>query len=295
MQENMLNDQRRMWKYILFGVLTCGIYDFIFMWYMFNDLNRACGYMETDEEDRSPNYLVFLLLTFITCGIYSYVWYYKQGNRVKRIGKAYGLEIDEKGSTYVLWILCGVFLFGIGPFVAIYLFISNMNRLCRVYNQRIAEAPGQDPFGSSPDPAPAGGNYGGGNYGGGNYGGNNYGGYGGGYGNGGNAPTIGAVTGKLLCTRGSYSGAEIDLPAGQELVIGRNSSMSQLVLPDQDISRKHCSIRYSSEDGGYYVTDYSTYGVYINDGQRMEKGVSVRCSAGTKLSLGNGNNVFILK
>lgn len=44
-----LNDQRRMWKYIIFSLLTFGIYGIYLEWTMINDMNIACGYKERDD------------------------------------------------------------------------------------------------------------------------------------------------------------------------------------------------------------------------------------------------------
>ena len=41
--ENRLNDQRRMWKFLLFGILTLGIYQLVFLYKMNNDINTACN------------------------------------------------------------------------------------------------------------------------------------------------------------------------------------------------------------------------------------------------------------
>mgnify|MGYP000781990346 FL=1 len=132
--ENRLNDQRRMWKFLLFGILTLGIYQLVFLYKMNNDINTACNPVQDEDEFTSPNYIIVILLSIITLGIYTFFWYYKQGNRIKHVGEKYGLQIDEKGSTYLLWILVGVLLFGIGPYVALYLLISNTNRICKAYN-----------------------------------------------------------------------------------------------------------------------------------------------------------------
>lgn len=321
MQMERANDQRRLWKYIIFTMLTFGIYGIIFWWNMIKDLNMVCGYVEDSDDNKSPNYIVLILLNLVTFGIYNYFWYYKQGNRIKEAGAAYGKAIEEKGSTYLLWNLLGVWLAGIGPLIGMYLFISNLNKISKMYNYKIENQQGgydQDPY-SQGNNAYVQDNYGyipdnsynpDNNYSPNNgYTPNNYN-QGGGYNQGNNSPwnestyyglqddgpTRGINTkGGLHCIAGTYMGADIDLPSGMELVIGRNSQMSQLILPEQDISRRHCSIRYENADGYYYVTDYSAFGVVINDSQKMAKGVTTKCSAGTKLTLGSGSNIFILK
>ena len=277
MQENMLNDQRRMWKFIVFGILTLGIYDIIFWWKMINDINTTCGYVEDTDSEKSVNYIVLILLSMITLNIYLFVWWYKQGNRIKTAGREYGLNIEEKGSTYLLWIIFGSLLFGVGPMIALYLMICNLNKLCSRYNQSISE---------SYEPENPG------------WGGDN-----------GKAADIPPMPpqipgdigtqqmpkkGNLHFIRGSFSNTDLELQPDMEVTIGRSSQSCQIVLPEQDISRRHCTIRYSSQEGCYYVTDYSTYGIRANDSQKLTKGVPARFPIGTKLSLGQGSNELFL-
>lgn len=278
MQENMLNDQRRIWKFIVFGILTLGIYQLIFWWKMINDINTTCGYVEDTDSEKSVNYIVLILLTLVTLGIYAFVWFYKQGNRIKTAGREYGLNIEEKGSTYLLWIIFGTLLFGVGPIIALYLMICNLNKLCSRYNQSIAENyEPENPGGAGDDmkftpPMPP------------------------------TYPFIDPIggtqqmpkKGNLHFIRGSFSNTDLELQPDMEVTIGRSSQSCQIVLPEQDISRRHCTIRYSSQEGCYYVTDYSTYGIRANDSQKLTKGVPARFPIGTKLSLGQGSNELFL-
>ena len=100
--------------------------------------------------------------------------------------------------------------------------------------------------------------------------------------------------GNLHFIRGSFSNTDLELQPDMEVTIGRSSQSCQIVLPEQDISRRHCTIRYSSQEGCYYVTDYSTYGIRANDSQKLTKGVPARFPIGTKLSLGQGSNELFL-
>lgn len=286
-----VNDQRRMWKYIVFGMLTLGIYDVYMMWTMINDMNTACGYKErTDDSCKSPHYLIFVLLTFVTLGIYGFVWYYKQGNRLKNVGEEYGVKIDEKGSTYVLWMILGVLLFGVGPLVALYLFICNVNKICHAYNVEIEGGrsrgmnwdppmpPVSNPGGMIPDLPPSDG------------GTDTW------PGNGQGTIAVSSV-GRLNFISGEYAGAVIEIGAGDEITLGRNQNVCQLIFSEQDISRVHCVIQYvatSQNEAYYYVTDHSSYGTIMNDSVRLRKEARTRCPIGTKLTLGNGTNSFTL-
>ena len=288
-----LNDRRRLWKYILFGILTFGIYDLIFTWTMIRDMNTACGAVEQYDREDSPNLIVVALLGVITLGIYLYVWYYKQGNRMHKCGPRYGMNIAETGGSYVLWILFGVLLFGIGPIVAFYLFMCNVNKLCGAYN-RMLDAQSQMPQMPQPAMNPEAPDLGGVPAGSGGYETaalpdpnaipvNDEG-----------LTTSGAM-GALEGIGGIYKGALIRLNEGEVLVLGRNQQTSNLIFPDPDVSRTHCLIRFDRELNGFMVTDRSTYGTFLNDTIRLKKDVETKCPVGSKLSIGNGNNVFMLR
>lgn len=285
--EGKLNDQRRLWKYIVFGILTIGIYPLVFMYKMTNDINTACNAVQDEDEYRSPNYIIVILLSLITFSIYGFFWYYKQGNRIKHVGDKYGLQIDEKGSTYLLWSLLGSFLFGIGPYVALYLLISNTNRICKAYNNKnFRKNIGRDEFVLTPPHSLE-------------------------------KKSVDDIKGKdtvktevkdngvttglnpvgiLRFIKGNLSGNEVDIHSQQEIIIGRSVQYCQIILTEQDISRKHCSIKYEYQGStsAYYVTDYSTFGIIVNDSQKLEKGVTQKLPRGTKLTLGQGSNEIIL-
>ena len=277
-----LNEERKFWKVFVFGFLTFGIYEIIFWWYMIQDLNTACGYMEKTDDDKSPNSLIVILLSIVTFGIYRHVWYYKQGNRMRTVARAYGIQIEEKGSTYVLWNTVGSLLVGCGPLISLYLFIHNVNKICHEYNEARERELNEHADPVSDFGFDDGGINGGSNGGDGGF----------------DQGTIGirvSKTGTLKCIKGVYKGSDIVLRDGEELVIGRNSKMAQLVIGDSDISRRHCSIRYRASDGYYYVTDYSSLGTVMNNSQKLATNVETRCPVGTKLTLGSGNNEFILE
>lgn len=284
-----VNESRRIWKYLVFGILTLGIYSIWFFWTMINDMNQACGYVEDTDEAKSPHYLIYSLLSIVTLGIYSIFWYYKQGQRLRDCGRKYGLEIDDKGTTYLLWILLGSLLFGIGHFIALFILVSNCNKVCRCYNLRIAKdqdeyrhgvnesvetpvgAPGAvremdyfDPHGHLAAPV--------------------------------DTPTEAVSTSGLIrFSKGTMNGAEIELKDGENILIGRDSSICQMILPDRDISHRHCMIRYSFSDACYYVTDYSSLGTYMNGSIRLTKNQQTRCPIGTRLTLGSGSTELQLR
>lgn len=126
----MLQSDRSFWKFFLLSIVTCGIYEIVFLWNMIKDLNK----LGEGDGKESPNAIVMLLLTIVTCSVYGFIWYYKQGNRLQDILKAQGVDCKESGTTYVLWTLIPY----VGHLITMYLFIGNMNTACGNYNARRA-------------------------------------------------------------------------------------------------------------------------------------------------------------
>lgn len=287
-----VKDDRNFGTYLLFSIITCGIYSLFFFYYLIEDLNTVCEPMENPtDSQKSPNYILVLIFGILTCGIYTLFWLYKQGNRIQNTGRKYGLEINENGTTLLLWPLLGILLCGfgsiIGSLVSYYYFITNINKLCMAYNRQFDGSNNQN-MNSYNDYN------------------NNYNNYGNDYNNQNYNhdfhPSPAQVpvspqfssSGALEFISGELQGTIIPLQNQDSIIIGRDPSMANIILSNKDISRRHCEIQYSLSDRCYYICDYSSYGLRVN-GQQIQKNAPVRCSAGSKVSLANGRNEFILK
>lgn len=123
---------RSLLMYILLNFITCGIYSYIFIYGLANDVNEVCG----GDGQKTGGLLAFILLNLVTCGIYSLIWWYKLCNRIAVNGPRYGVTIQENGTTFLLWSLLGSLLCGIGPFIALHQVLRNMNTLCAAYNHQ---------------------------------------------------------------------------------------------------------------------------------------------------------------
>lgn len=96
--------------------------------------------------------------------------------------------------------------------------------------------------------------------------------------------TVTTITG----TKGQYEGSIIEFEGS--VVIGRDPSVAELIIDDNNVSRIHCTITYEPNDGTYIVTDHSTNGTFIS-GQKIGKGKSRVVPKGTFVVVGqNGNN-----
>ncbi len=119
-----------------------------------------------------------------------------------------------------------------------------------------------------------------------------YGGY-----NGGSSFDVRTNSGRIMCTSGMYKDAVFQIESDFEIIIGRDSYFSSIVINENSstISRKHCGIRYDKSTGNYLVTDYSSNGTYIADTkERLQRNVPVSLSSGTSIYLGDMNNRFKL-
>ena len=92
----MIQEDRALWKYIVFGFLTCGIYNFYFIYKMAQDVNEMCA----DDGKKTSGLVVFILLSYLTCGIYTLIWYYSLANRLAENAPRYGLQFQETGRRH---------------------------------------------------------------------------------------------------------------------------------------------------------------------------------------------------
>lgn len=100
--------------------------------------------------------------------------------------------------------------------------------------------------------------------------------------------------GVVECLTGEMQGAQIPLPEGEILRIGRDGARCDLVLKEKDISRYHCEIQFVAGENCYYVTDFSTLGVKVNGYQKLKKEYPQPCLRGSRLVLGDGSIELLL-
>ena len=118
-------------KFILLSVITFGIYSFVVMSSVSNDINVIASRYDGKRT------MHFCLLAFViaplTLGIGILVWYHKIsariGNELQRRRIAYSFN----ASSFWLWSILGSLIL-IGPFVYIHKLFKATNLLCAHYN-----------------------------------------------------------------------------------------------------------------------------------------------------------------
>lgn len=98
----------------------------------------------------------------------------------------------------------------------------------------------------------------------------------------------------LDCLGGMYEGVEFPLEPDDFVMIGRNPSKANIVIPDETVSGFHCQVRYSVDDGCYQVVDFSSFGTFVN-GDRLVKNELTNCPVGSVVQLAESENRFCLQ
>jgi S1-C subfamily serine protease len=95
---------------------------------------------------------------------------------------------------------------------------------------------------------------------------------------------------------GSFAGQNIELVENQ-LTIGRDPRLAQLVYPQnkEEISRKHCTIRFDINTQKFILTDYSSNGTYLSSNQKLEPGQAYYLNSGDSFYLADPGEVFKVK
>lgn len=118
--------QRSFGKYILFTILSFGIYSIYFYYCLGRDINTLC---EGDGKE-TPNYLIAILLSSATLGLYLKYWLYQQGERLHRNAPNYGYKMLEDG-----WHVLGLALIPSANIISTYVLLKNVNKMAERYNE----------------------------------------------------------------------------------------------------------------------------------------------------------------
>lgn len=102
---------------------------------------------------------------------------------------------------------------------------------------------------------------------------------------------------QLHAISGMYAGADFNIAEGEEIVLGRDPSLCNIIFDQSNasISRRHCTIRFSPAENCYFVTDWSKNGTFTRDGVRLQPQVAAPISRGTEIYLGNEEEAFRLE
>ncbi len=125
-----LRTNRALWKYIIFGFLTFGIYELVVDCHMVRDLNTlASGH----DGKRTMHPLLVILLGMVTLGIYPIVWNHRYANRISAELQRRGIPYSFSAKHFWLWNVLGS-LIVVGPYIFKHKQMFATNKLCADYN-----------------------------------------------------------------------------------------------------------------------------------------------------------------
>lgn len=125
-----LPTERALWKMILFGILTLGIYNLVIFCRITEEINIIASRY---DGKRTVHYLGMTMLAGITLGIYRLVWYHAFTDRIHKELQRRNLEVSFSVADFWLWNVLGALIL-IGPFIYQYKLMKAMNQLCISYN-----------------------------------------------------------------------------------------------------------------------------------------------------------------
>ena len=92
----------------------------------------------------------------------------------------------------------------------------------------------------------------------------------------------------------SMTGMKAEI-TGQQILVGRSVNDCALIFPEgtPGVSGRHCSISWDGRSGEFTLTDLnSTYGTYLQNGQKLTPGVPYKLRAGDNFYLGERTNLL---
>lgn len=126
-----LKADRSLIKYILFGLITLGIYPIVFFTGLSSDLNLIAS--RHDGKKTMHFCLLYFLIGPITCEIASIVWFHKISDRIGNELARRGIPYSFGAKDYWLWAVLGSLIL-VGPFVYIHKLATATNALAQHYN-----------------------------------------------------------------------------------------------------------------------------------------------------------------
>ncbi len=108
---------------VLLGIITCGIYHFIWLHKTSDELREA-----TSDTGINPG--VDLILVLITCGLWGLFLLYRNVQKVQAAQRARGLQRPDQSQT-VMVLAIATFFVGVTGLVATYLVQEELNALAK--------------------------------------------------------------------------------------------------------------------------------------------------------------------
>lgn len=125
-----VKENRNIIRYLIFSLLTYGIYGMFFHSRLAKDMNVMCA----GDGKKTRGFWLFSLFSLLTLGIYSFVWIHKLGNRMFDYCMRNGIPCAVNGKQLLTLSLLGIFLCNLPTLYALHLTFSTMNVMAYYHN-----------------------------------------------------------------------------------------------------------------------------------------------------------------
>lgn len=126
-----INEHRGLLKNMFLGMITLGIYPFVIMYRMSQEINLIAS---PYDGKRTMNYAMLMMIMVMTAGIGYLVWETKFCARVQNELGRRGIDYKFGAGSFWGWNTIGCLLFGLGPLIFIHKRCKAMNLLAQHYN-----------------------------------------------------------------------------------------------------------------------------------------------------------------
>lgn len=106
----------------------------------------------------------------------------------------------------------------------------------------------------------------------------------------------GIPRGVLVGLSGVYAGAEIPMPLGEFIKLGRLNTNHLVFEGQKSVSRDHCKLKWDADSQTYTIYDYSSTGSFTNGSHDcLPQNLEMILKPGTVLAIGDETNTFRLE
>lgn len=108
--------------------------------------------------------------------------------------------------------------------------------------------------------------------------------------------TPGNPRGVMVGLAGIYAGAEIPMPDGEFITLGRQNDNHLIFEGQAKVSRSHCKIKWDASGKKYVICDYSSAGSFVNGSQDcLPQNLELMLEPGAVVAIGDETNTFRLE
>lgn len=106
----------------------------------------------------------------------------------------------------------------------------------------------------------------------------------------------GQPRGVMVGLTGIYAGAELPLPDGEFIKLGRQKTNNLIFEGQGKVSRDHCKIKWDAAAKKYIICDYSSTGSFVNGSRDcLPQNLELMLEPGTVVAIGDATNTFRLE